>query len=45
MIDLIWQHQILRPDDLSRLQQAFFNANAAISVALLGGILFEVLSR
>ena len=42
---LIWQHQILRPDDLSRLQQAFFNANAAISVALLGGILFEVLSR
>ena len=42
---LIWQHQILSPNDLSRLQQAFFNANASISVALFGGILFEVVKN
>ena len=42
---LVWQHQIVRPDDLSRIQQAFFQANASISLALFGGILFEVLKK
>jgi 4-hydroxybenzoate polyprenyltransferase len=34
------QHWMVRPDDLSRVNQAFFNTNAAISLTLLvvGGI-------
>ncbi len=40
---LIWEHQILRPDDLSRLQQAFFQANVMISLTLLASVLVEVL--
>ncbi len=39
---LWWQHQILKPNDLSRLQQAFFHANVAISLSLLLGVLLEV---
>jgi 4-hydroxybenzoate polyprenyltransferase len=35
---LIWEHSIVRPDDLSRVNEAFFNANAAIGVVLLVAI-------
>jgi 4-hydroxybenzoate polyprenyltransferase len=32
---LIYEHAIVRPDDLSRVNQAFFNVNGVISVGLL----------
>lgn len=32
---LVWQHRLLRPDDLSRIQMAFFTANGAIALGLL----------
>jgi len=35
---LIWEHSIVRPDDLSRVNEAFFNANAIIGVVLLAAI-------
>ena len=35
---LIWEHSIVRPDDLSRVNEAFFNANAIIGLVLLAAI-------
>ena len=35
---LVWEHAIVRPDDLSRVNQAFFSANAAIGLILLAAI-------
>lgn len=32
---LIWEHSLVRPDDLTRVNIAFFNANALISAGLL----------
>ncbi len=32
---LIYEHAIVRPDDLSRVNRAFFHVNAIISVGLL----------
>ena len=32
---LAWEHHLVRPDDLSRVNVAFFNANAAISIGIL----------
>ncbi len=32
---LIWQHRVLRPDDLSRIQAAFFTANGTIALVML----------
>ena len=34
---LAYEHRIVKPDDLARLNVAFFHANAAVSVALLVG--------
>ncbi len=31
---LVWQHRLLRPDDLSRIQMAFFTANGTIALLL-----------
>ncbi len=31
---LIWQHRLLRPNDLSRIQAAFFTANGALAVVM-----------
>jgi 4-hydroxybenzoate polyprenyltransferase len=39
---LVWEHAIVRPDDLSRVNQAFFTANAAIGLLLLVAIAFDV---
>lgn len=36
---LIVEHRMVRPDDLSRIQAAFFHVNSAISVLLFLGIL------
>ena len=35
---LVWEHAIVRPDDLSRVNDAFFTANAVIGVALMAAI-------
>ena len=35
---LVWEHGLVRPDDLSRVDRAFFTANAAIGVVLLAAI-------
>ncbi len=35
---LVWEHSLVRPDDLSRVNQAFFTANAAIGMVLLAAI-------
>lgn len=32
---LAWEHSLVRPDDLSRVNQAFFHVNAVISLGLL----------
>lgn len=32
---MVWQHALLRPNDLSRIGMAFFTANGMISIALL----------
>lgn len=40
---LIYEHRLVRPDDLTRVNQAFFTVNAIISVALLAAVLVECL--
>jgi 4-hydroxybenzoate polyprenyltransferase len=35
---LVWEHSLVRADDLSRVNQAFFTANAAIGLVLLVAI-------
>ena len=42
---LIWEHHLVKPDDLTQIQAAFFNANSAISVVLFLGILGDALAR
>jgi 4-hydroxybenzoate polyprenyltransferase len=32
---LVYEHALVRPDDLSRVNQAFFNVNAVVSIGLL----------
>lgn len=31
---MVWQHRLLRPDDLSRIQTAFFTANGTIAIGM-----------
>jgi 4-hydroxybenzoate polyprenyltransferase len=40
---LVWEHRLVRPGDLSRLDVAFFNMNGIISVIYLVTILAAVL--
>jgi len=35
---LVWEHALVRPDDLSRVNDAFFTANAVIGLVLLTAI-------
>ncbi len=35
---LVWEHSLVRPGDLSRLDQAFFAANGYVALALLAGV-------
>lgn len=39
---LMWEHALVRPDDLSRVNQAFFTANAAIGLLLLAAIALDL---
>lgn len=36
-----WQHRLVRPDDLSRVGLAFFQANVAISVIMMVALILE----
>ena len=40
---LYWEHQIVRPDDLSRVDVAFFNLNGYVSMLLLVAIGTDIL--
>ncbi|MBI3924660.1 MAG: UbiA family prenyltransferase [Armatimonadetes bacterium] len=40
---LVWEHELLRPDDLSRMPIAFFQANALVGLILFASVLLEVL--
>jgi 4-hydroxybenzoate polyprenyltransferase len=42
---LIYEHRLVRPDDLSRVNQAFFQVNGVISVGLLVLVLVELAIR
>jgi 4-hydroxybenzoate polyprenyltransferase len=39
---LVWEHALVRPTDLSRVNDAFFTANAIIGVVLLGAIALDL---
>lgn len=39
---LVWEHAIVRPDDLSRVNEAFFTANAVIGLLLLAAIAVDL---
>ncbi len=40
---LLWEHSLVRPDDLSRLDAAFFNMNGYISVTIFAFTLIDAL--
>ena len=42
---LVWEHAILRPSDLSRLDVAFFNLNGYVSVVYFAATLADILAR
>lgn len=42
---LFYEHWLVRPDDLTRVNQAFFQVNAVISVSLLAIVVLEWLIR
>lgn len=42
---LVWQHRIVSPTDLSRVDVAFFTLNGWVSVALFGGTLLDLALR
>ncbi len=39
---LVYEHLLVRPDDLTRVNQAFFQVNAVISVGLFGLVLVQL---
>ncbi len=42
---LIYEHQLVRPDDLSRVNAAFFHVNAVVSIGLLLVVALDLLVR
>jgi 4-hydroxybenzoate polyprenyltransferase len=42
---LAWEHSLVRPDDLSRLDAAFFTMNGVISISFLALVLLERVTR
>jgi 4-hydroxybenzoate polyprenyltransferase len=39
---LVYEHSLVRPDDLSRVNRAFFQVNAVISLGLFGIVLLQI---
>jgi 4-hydroxybenzoate polyprenyltransferase len=42
---LAYEHAIVRPEDLGRVNRAFFHVNAIVGVTIAGAVLWEVSSR
>src|SRR5579862_7259045 len=42
---LVYEHAIVRPDDLRRVNQAFFHVNAVVSGVILAGALLDLFLR
>ena len=40
---LLYEHRLVRPDDLSQVNRAFFQANVLISLGMLFFVVLEVL--
>jgi 4-hydroxybenzoate polyprenyltransferase len=41
---LVWEHRIVRPDDLGRVDVAFFNLNGYVSLLLLAAFAADILT-
>ncbi len=41
---LVWEHLLVRPDDLTRVNLAFFNVNAIVSIGLLAVVTLDLLT-
>ena len=39
---LVWEHMLIHPDDLSKINVAFFNINSYISITLFISILGSI---
>ena len=39
---LVYEHSLVRPDDLSRVNRAFFQVNGVISIGLLLLVLLQI---
>jgi 4-hydroxybenzoate polyprenyltransferase len=39
---LVWEHTLIKPDDLSRVNLAFFTLNGVIAVGLFAGLLLDL---
>jgi len=39
---LVWEHRLVRPDDLSKIDMAFFTANGWVGVGLCGGVALDL---
>lgn len=42
---ILLEHRLVKPDDLSRIQMAFFHVNSGVSVVLFAGILTQAFFR
>jgi 4-hydroxybenzoate polyprenyltransferase len=42
---LLYEHRIVNPNDLTRVNEAFFNANSWLALTMLGSVVLEVLLR
>jgi len=40
---LIWEHRMVKPEDLSKVPVAFFHVNSVVSIALFAGVGLDVL--
>lgn len=42
---LVYEHRLVRPDDLARVNQAFFHVNAVVSVGIMAALLIDLFAR
>jgi 4-hydroxybenzoate polyprenyltransferase len=42
---IVYEHRLVKPDDLSRIDVAFFHVNSAVSVLLFAGILIQAVLK
>jgi 4-hydroxybenzoate polyprenyltransferase len=39
---LVWEHRLVRPNDLSKIDMAFFRANSWVGVVLFLGVALDL---